>query len=116
MDQFVSTIILRLNAATVRGFGLRAGQLIFALILLWIIPACRTADPAAHFIARMDSAPAEKRPKDWERTKRLMSRPVPAIGQPAPNFTLPMLDDTQTITRSAHQAGRPLVLIFGSFT
>jgi hypothetical protein len=116
MWQFGFTIILRLNAATVRTFGLRAGQLILTLILLWVMPGCRTGDPAAHFIARMDSAPAEKRPNDWERTKTLMSRPVPAVGQPAPNFTLPMLDDTQTVTRSAHQAGRPLVLIFGSFT
>jgi hypothetical protein len=64
----------------------------------------------------MDRAPVEKRPKDWEHTKMLMSRPTPAVGQSAPDFTVPMLDGVQTVTRSAHQAGRPLVLIFGSFT
>jgi hypothetical protein len=93
-----------------------AGQFVFALILLSITVGCRTADPAAQFIARMDRAPVEKRPKDWECTKLLMSRPAPEVGQPAPDFSLPMLDGAETVARSAHQAGRPLVLIFGSFT
>ena len=67
-------------------------------------------------MAQMDHAPMEKRPKDWDHTKSLMSRAVPAVGQPAADFTLAMRDGERTITRSAHQAGRPLVLIFGSFT
>ena len=93
-----------------------AGNLVFASILHSIAVGCRTADPAAHFIARMDRAPVEKRPKDWEQTKTLMARSAPEVGQPAPDFFLPMLDRVETIARSAHQAGRPLVLIFGSFT
>jgi hypothetical protein len=92
------------------------GQVVFPLVLLWITAGCRSTDPAAQFIARMDRAPAEKHPKDWEQTKTLMARPAPAVGQPAPDFTLPTLDGGQSFTRSAYQAGRPLVLIFGSFT
>lgn len=95
---------------------LKAGDLAFALTLLWLTAGCRSVDPAARMIAQMDHAPADKRPKDWERTRMLMSRPVPAVGQPAPNFSLPTLDGAGIILRSAHQAGRPLVLIFGSFT
>jgi hypothetical protein len=92
------------------------GQIALVSILLMIAAGCRSADPARHFIARMDHAPVEKQPKGWELTKNLMSRAVPTAGQPAPDFTLPTLDSAQAITRSAHQAGRPLVLIFGSFT
>jgi hypothetical protein len=100
------------------GFARFAGQAGCALILLslLVLSACRTPDPAAEFIARMDLAPPDERPRDWERTKELMARPVPAAGQPAPDFTLPTIDGEQMITRSAYQAGRPLVLIFGSFT
>lgn len=93
-----------------------AGQLLFPLVLLWIAVGCRSVDVATSFIARMDHAPVEKRPKDWERTRMLMSRPAPAVGQRAPDFSLPTLDGAETITRSVHQADRPLVLIFGSFT
>ena len=93
-----------------------AGKALFAVILLSGISGCRTADPGAQFIARMDRAPAEKRPKDWERTKSLMDRKAPKVGQLAPDFSLSPLDGGHAITRSGHQAGRPLVLIFGSFT
>jgi len=43
-----------------------ARDLVFASILLFFAVGCRTADPAAHFIAQMDRAPVEKRPKNWE--------------------------------------------------
>jgi hypothetical protein len=86
------------------------------LILFWITTGCRTADPAAHFIAQLDHAPPEKRPKNWEQTKSLIARPAPQVGQLAPDFTLPSSDGAEAITRSAWQMGRPLVLIFGSFT
>lgn len=86
------------------------------LLLLWLTAGCRSVDPAPGFIARMDQAPPEKRPKDWERTKSLMARAAPAVGQAAPNFSLRTLTGGSLITRSEHQAGRPLVLIFGSFT
>jgi hypothetical protein len=94
----------------------RARDLVFASILFSTMVGCRTADPAAHFIASMDGAPVEKRPKNWEETKSLMARSVPEVGQLAPDFSLPSLDGAGTITRSAYQSGRPLVLIFGSFT
>ncbi len=93
-----------------------SGSLIFASILLLITAGCQSVDPAARFITRMDRAPAEERPKGWEGVKSLMARRAPAVGQPAPEFTLPTLGSKQTVTRSAFQAERPLVLIFGSFT
>lgn len=93
-----------------------AGLLLLALTVVAATVGCRTTDPAEQFISRMDQAPAEKRPKNWEQTKTLMSRPAPAVGQVAPDFTLPTLAGTPPITRSVHQADRPLVLIFGSFT
>ena len=86
------------------------------LLLLWLTAGCLSVDPAPGFIARMDQAPADKRPKDWEHTKSLMARSAPAVGQPAPDFSLRTLDGTGSVNRSTHQAGRPLVLIFGSFT
>jgi len=89
---------------------------ILLLLLLWLAAGCRSVDPAPGFIAKMDQAPADRRPKDWERTKSLMARSAPAVGQLAPDFSLRTLDGASTITRSVHQAGRPLVLIFGSFT
>jgi len=85
-------------------------------LLLLAVAGCQGPDPAHKFIARVDQGPAEKRPKDWENTKALMSRPVPAVGTLAPDFTLQTLDGKQTLTRSTYQAGRPMVLIFGSFT
>jgi len=86
------------------------------LILLVQLTGCRTPDPASQFIARMNVSPPDQRPPGWERTKELMARPAPAVRQSAPDFTLPTVDGNRTITRSAFQAGRPLVLIFGSFT
>lgn len=73
-------------------------------------------DPAPGFIAGIDRAPAEKRPPNWERTKALMARPVPKVGDAAPDFTLKTVDGSTTITRSKFHADRPLVLVFGSFT
>ena len=73
-------------------------------------------DPVPGFIAEMDRAPAEKRPPSWERTKALMARPVPKVGDPAPDFTLKTVDGSTAITRSKFHPDRPLVLVFGSFT
>src|SRR6185369_5562912 len=89
---------------------LKFAKAVCAAILLFM-SGCKTADPGVSFIAQMDGSPPEKRPKDWERTKELMTRPAPAVGQPAPDFTLPALNDEQIITRSVHQADHPLVLI-----
>ncbi len=90
--------------------------LVLATLVVAVATGCKSLDPAAKFMTEMDHAPAEKRPKDWEHTRTLMSRPGPAVGQPAPDFTLLLRGGEQTVTRSSHQAGRPQVLIFGSFT
>lgn len=37
-------------------------------------------------------------------------------GAPAPDFTLPVLDKSHTITLSAETREHPVVLIFGSYT
>jgi len=73
-------------------------------------------DPAPRMIASMDAAPPEKRPPNWDKTRALMMRPAPQVGEPAPDFTLKTRDGSGTITRSTYQAGRALVLVFGSFT
>jgi Ca2+-binding EF-hand superfamily protein len=39
----------------------------------------------------------------------------PAVGAPAPDFTLPT-PDGKRISMQAYRAGRPMVLVFGSFT
>ena len=72
--------------------------------------------PAAGFIAEMDRAPADQRPPNWERVKALMARRAPAVGEIAPDFELATRDGKSRIRRSTFQAGRPLVLNFGSFT
>ena len=77
---------------------------------------CSSGDPAPKFIAEVDRAPATKRPPNWERTKVLMARPVPKVGDPAPDFTLKTVDGSTAVARSKFQADRPLVLVFGSFT
>lgn len=80
------------------------------------LSACQPADPVATFIARQDSLPPDKRVPDWERTKRLMLRPAPCVGDVAPDFSLPTLDGSRTIHRGEFHENRPLVLVFGSFT
>jgi hypothetical protein len=107
-----------LNLATffASGTKLRVGRLLFVSVALLLIAGCHSVDPATRSTARIDRLPAEARPKDWERTKSLMARTAPSIGQPAPDFSLRTLDGAETITRSVYQADRPLVLIFASFT
>ncbi|MCE9582549.1 MAG: peroxiredoxin family protein [Planctomycetes bacterium] len=73
-------------------------------------------DPAAEFIAEVDRAPAAQRPPNWERVKALMGRRAPAVGGVAPDFELATQDGKSRIRRSTFQAGKPLVLNFGSFT
>ena len=40
----------------------------------------------------------------------------PAVGRPAPDFTLRTFDDTKAISLSRFHGKKPVVLIFGSFT
>lgn len=42
--------------------------------------------------------------------------PGPAVGQEAPDFTLPTQDGGEKITLSQYRGNKPAVLIFGSFT
>jgi hypothetical protein len=38
------------------------------------------------------------------------------VGDPAPDFTLPAVDRSGTITLSSFRGDRPVVLVFGSYT
>lgn len=89
------------------------GALVAMSAAIW---GCQPADPVAAFIQRQDSLPPDQRVPDWERTKRLMLRPAPAVGELAPDFALATVDGTRTIRMSEFRESRPLVLIFGSFT
>lgn len=95
---------------------INAAQLLVGLCVLSFTAGCRSVDPAAQFFAKMDGAPEASRPKDWDHTKSLMARRAPSPGQSAPNFTLPTPEGSEEIELRRHQAGRPLVLVFGSFT
>lgn len=74
------------------------------------------AQDADEHIQAMDKAPPEEQPPHWEQTKALMVRRPPAMGEPAPDFTLKSLDGNTTTTRSKLSPGKPQVLIFGSYT
>ncbi|HEV7765606.1 MAG TPA: hypothetical protein VGQ76_11435 [Thermoanaerobaculia bacterium] len=39
-----------------------------------------------------------------------------AVGQEAPDFTLPRQDRSSNVTLSSHRGSRPVVLVFGSYT
>lgn len=39
-----------------------------------------------------------------------------SVGDPAPDFTLPLLDHSGSITLSSYRGAKPVVLIFGSYT
>lgn len=98
-------------------FNPRHSRRTFALVVLALAAtACAPRDPAGAFIARMDQAPHSQQPPNWPEVKRLMARRAPAVGEAALDFTLATPDGGQRITRSAFHEGRPLVLIFGSFT
>lgn len=85
-------------------------------VILAVLCGCSTVDPAPRMIRAVERMPPEKRPPNWEKTKERMSRRAPTVGEVAPDFSLSARDGSTVITRSIHQADRPLVLIFGSFT
>ena len=109
------------------GSGCRAGIRRFTratcglpvlLALTGALPLVLTGcgDPSEKFMARVDEAPAGQRPPDWDRTRALMARRAPAVGELAPDFTLPTPDGSRMVMRSELQGRRPMVLVFGSFT
>ncbi|MEM7204809.1 MAG: hypothetical protein AAF628_31425 [Planctomycetota bacterium] len=51
------------------------------------------------------------------RGRRTGGAAAPAVGDEAPDFDLPLVeDDTKTVRLSAYRDGRPVALIFGSYT
>ncbi len=86
-----------------------------ALVILLTF-GCSSRDQMNMFMRQVDAAPPEKRPPNWEHTKKLMQRTAPAVGQAAPDFSLAAVDGKSSLTMSRHHGDRPLVLIFGSFT
>ena len=88
-----------------------------ALCLLVFVGGCMTPrQKMDYYIKMVDAKPADQRPPDWENTRRLIQRPAPKVGDIAPDFSLPILDQKMSLTRSTYQADKPLVLVFGSFT
>ena len=77
---------------------------------------CQMGDKAARMIAHVDAMDPEDRPKDWARTKAMMLREAPAVGQAAPDFTAKRMNSDETVTLSEYHPGQPKVLIFGSYT
>jgi hypothetical protein len=83
----------------------------------WVVAVAACRPPTAEeYIQMVDAKPESERPPDWENTKRLMARKAPAVGEVAPDFTLQTRDGSRSITRSRFHEGRPLVLLFGSYT
>jgi len=92
------------------------GVILVTAVAMIVAIGCRRGDPADKMIGMVDRMPPEKRPVNWQQTRSLMERKAPAVGQPAPDFTLKTLDGTKTISLSAFHDDRPRVLIFGSYT
>lgn len=83
---------------------------------LKILTGCSAPSRANLMIARVDAMPAEKRPAEWDRTKALMLRQAPEVGQPAPDFTLQRMKSDEMVTLSEYRPDQPKVLIFASYT
>ena len=85
--------------------------------ILFCLPSCRTAESALHeHIAQVDALPADQRPAEWDRTRALILRKAPEVGQPAPDFTLKRMDNDEVITLRDFRPGEPKVLILASYT
>jgi hypothetical protein len=88
-----------------------------ALGLPLLVGCAPTAEQmAAQFMARMDAAPPGERVPNWEVTRALMLRQPPKVGDAAPDFVLTTCDGAESIRLSEFREGRPVVLIFGSWT
>ena len=85
-------------------------------LLALCVVGCQTGDKAARMIAIVDARAPEDQPKDWERTRAMMLREAPAVGQAAPDFTAKRMNSDESLTLSEYHPGQPKVLIFGSYT
>src|SRR5258707_940251 len=101
----------------------------FAALLLVAGGAAAADPPPAAPRAPLFSPPQPKRPRGPPPNMRSMTTLLagllnsesgspaegPKLGEPAPDFTLPAPDENKDISLHAYRAGKPLVLIFGSF-
>lgn len=73
--------------------------------------------PALLLLAGCASAgrPAMKGPPGVDPAHLHFNEPTAAVGQPAPDFELPRADGRGTESLAAHR-GRPVVLVFASYT
>jgi hypothetical protein len=95
---------------------LRNRLLAWATLLLMGVAGCSAGNKAATMIAMVDAMAPEDRPTDWARTKVLLMREAPAVGQLAPDFTAKSMNSDETVTLSEYHPGQPKFLIFGSYT
>jgi len=95
----IGVIILALYSAALAGFtyAMRQPPETFARVMMHVGPV-----PFLLF-------PFETM---WKSARAGHLRP----GEPAPDFTLPLLDRSGSVTLSSLQGVRPIVLIFGSYT
>jgi hypothetical protein len=88
-----------------------------AILLVAVVPGCRLFEPATAYALRIElGIGGIEKPHNWSQIKQLANRRAPMIGERAPDFILPALADGSLVQRSEYQAGRPLVLVFGSYT
>ncbi len=80
------------------------------------LTGCSAPSRVAGMIARVDAMPAEERPAEWDRTRALMLREAPTVGQPAPDFTLKRMKSDEMVTLSQYRPDQPKVLLFASYT
>lgn len=107
------------------------------LVCIGLVGCARDGDAIARYwVAKMDAKPPEDRVANWDNTRAMMMREAPKVGDVAPDFTLETRDGNETIRLSQFRsddrggstdtqaggagplagAGRPVVLIFGSWT
>ena len=107
------------------------------LFCICLVGCARDGDEIARrWVAKMDAKPPEERVANWDNTRAMMMREAPKVGDVAPDFTLETRDGNETIRLSQFRsdpqagstgqqadlarqqtgAGRPVVLIFGSWT
>lgn len=90
-------------------------RLLVTLAAAALLGGCSLPRESIGFGLRMELG-LEERPCNWSHMKDLAFRRAPRVGEPAPDFTLPLLDSEALLTRSTFQDGRPLVLVLASFS